>query len=402
VLDVDTFVVTVIGLVEGFTGLTGGTVYYLSDAVAGELTDTEPTDVGTITKPVLIADSATSGYVFNMRGAVVPDPSAFGGITGPTGPTGPGGGGVTAVNQTTHGFAVGDVIRNDGVNTYAKAQANSEANAEVVGIVTAVADANNFSFVPSGYVTGLSGLTAETVYFLSPSSAGAITTTAPSTVGQVVKPVLIAVATTAGVFSQSYLGALVGDAESVIPETIIDAKGDLIAGTAADTAARVAVGSTNGMVLEVASGATPGIQWDLPSGWEYDYVERTTNVTVSATTGAGATTVLTGNSVTYTAVPILIEVFLAQVQPAADDSITVVIYDGSTELGIIGSSSSVGSTTSTDTLIVPFYASWRLTPTAASHQYGVRAYRGSSNGTVVAGSGAAGASMPSFIRVTKV
>jgi hypothetical protein len=46
-----------------------------------------------------------------------------------------------------------------------------------------------------------------------------------------------------------------------IPATIFDAKGDLIVASAADTAARLAVGGTNGHVLTVNSGATNGIQW---------------------------------------------------------------------------------------------------------------------------------------------
>lgn len=49
-------------------------------------------------------------------------------------------------------------------------------------------------------------------------------------------------------------------AEAGIAQTLIDAKGDLIAGTAADTAARVAVGA-NGRVLTAASGQTPGVEW---------------------------------------------------------------------------------------------------------------------------------------------
>jgi hypothetical protein len=91
------------------------------------------------------------------------------------------------------------VIRNDGTNTYALAQADSEANAEVIGIVTTVTDANNFIYKTNGMITGLSGLTAETVYYLSPSSAGALTATEPTTIGQVSKPILIATSTTAGV-----------------------------------------------------------------------------------------------------------------------------------------------------------------------------------------------------------
>lgn len=47
----------------------------------------------------------------------------------------------------------------------------------------------------------------------------------------------------------------------VIQESLIDAKGDLIAGTANDTAARVAVG-TNGQRLSARSTATPGVAWE--------------------------------------------------------------------------------------------------------------------------------------------
>jgi hypothetical protein len=49
-----------------------------------------------------------------------------------------------------------------------------------------------------------------------------------------------------------------------IPATIFDAKGDIIAATAADTAARLAVGATNGFSLQVASGETTGLKWAYP------------------------------------------------------------------------------------------------------------------------------------------
>jgi hypothetical protein len=52
---------------------------------------------------------------------------------------------------------------------------------------------------------------------------------------------------------------------SGIPATIIDAKGDLIAGTAADTAARLAVG-TNGQVLTADSTAATGLAWATAGG----------------------------------------------------------------------------------------------------------------------------------------
>jgi hypothetical protein len=45
-----------------------------------------------------------------------------------------------------------------------------------------------------------------------------------------------------------------------IPATILDAKGDIIAASAADTAARLAVGS-DGSTLRAASGQTTGLEW---------------------------------------------------------------------------------------------------------------------------------------------
>jgi len=76
---------------------------------------------------------------------------------------------------------------------------------------------------------------------------------------------------------------------SGIPATIFDAKGDLIVASAADTAARLAVG-TNGYILTANSGATNGIEWAAPAGGG-----KVLQVVQSLTTGYIATT-----STTYT------------------------------------------------------------------------------------------------------
>ena len=71
--DADNFMLTVGGLVEGMTGLTAGAVHFLSASSAGDLTATEPSTTGQVSKPVLIAlpSSTTSGLFFNMRGALL-------------------------------------------------------------------------------------------------------------------------------------------------------------------------------------------------------------------------------------------------------------------------------------------------------------------------------------------
>jgi len=106
--------------------------------------------------------------------------------------TGGGGASTKDVNQTTHGFAVGDVIRSSGTDgEYQKAQADSEANAEVAGIVTEVTDGDNFTYTLQGYISTAAAVpneTAGTVLFLDPSTAGALTATEPTTSGQISKP----------------------------------------------------------------------------------------------------------------------------------------------------------------------------------------------------------------------
>lgn len=134
------------------------------------------------------------------------------------------------IAQASHGFVAGDVVKYTG-GAYAKATADSEANAEVVGIVSVDIDTNNFTLVTQGIINGLSGLTANTVYFLDPVTAGAITATEPSTLGQVVKPLLMATSTTAGIFN-NMRGKLIqsaggGAISNVVEDTSPQLGGDL-------------------------------------------------------------------------------------------------------------------------------------------------------------------------------
>ena len=64
--------------------------------------------------------------------------------------------------------------------------------------------------------------------------------------------------------------------------TAIDAKGDLVAGTAADTFARLAVG-TNGQVLTADSAETTGMKWATAAGGGYTLLSTTSLSAVSTT-----------------------------------------------------------------------------------------------------------------------
>lgn len=119
-----------------------------------------------------------------------------------------------AVNQVAHGLSQGNLIKSNGVaNQYAKAKGDSAVNAEVVGIVITVVDADNFVYSQDimGYAgSGIPAATPGVGVFLDQATAGAITTTVDTTtVGLVVKPVGVILASASKMnFSSSYLGLI--------------------------------------------------------------------------------------------------------------------------------------------------------------------------------------------------
>ena len=90
-----------------------------------------------------------------------------------------------------------------------------------------------------------------------------------------------------------------GHSHGEIPATIVDAKGDLIAGTAADTVSRLAVG-TNGQYLKADSTAGTGLAWaTLPSSGKVLQVVTATSTTSTVI----ATTTMTDTTLTATITP---------------------------------------------------------------------------------------------------
>lgn len=64
-----------------------------------------------------------------------------------------------------------------------------------------------------------------------------------------------------GVDSSAVTSSLDYKVAQKIDKTIVDAKGDLIVASAADTVARLPVGATNGHVLTVDSAEVLGVKW---------------------------------------------------------------------------------------------------------------------------------------------
>lgn len=203
-----------------------GNTYFLSATTAGVLTSVEPTGSGTISKPLMIAVSSAQGFFNNWRGIAndIPDsnintllPAQSAGTVGQvltSGATGEcywanaGGGGsgassVIDVDQVSHGFVIGDLVRYDGtvgMQRYVKSIASSADTSDVVGIVSSITNANRCTVTTGGVVTTLTGLTPGASYFLSATVAGAYTVVEPSAIGAISKPVLMALSTTSAIF----------------------------------------------------------------------------------------------------------------------------------------------------------------------------------------------------------
>jgi hypothetical protein len=212
-------------------------------------------------------------------------------------------------------------------------------------------------------------------------------------------------------------------ADGGIPSTIIDAKGDLIVGSAADTAIRKAVGS-NDTVVVADSTQAGGIKWTQvgnaqvasgaaiarsklatgltgPPGTELAYTEITSNVSVTATVEASATPIVTAGAFTFdgsTKALIIFYTPLVITAAVASATVTLWLFEDGSSIGALGT---VKTAAGVDTR-VPVTVARRMTPSAASHTYSVRATQSGGNGTVAAAAGGSGNTFPAYIRITTV
>jgi hypothetical protein len=132
------------------------------------------------------------------------------------------------------------------------------------------------------------------------------------------------------------------------------------------------------------------------------YVPFTSNVTVAGTAAGTATTIVTAAAITGDGSTLVcVEFYAYDVSMAGNASsfIVVGLYEGATEIGRIASASNSSSTVQID---LPVFGRRFITPSAASHTYIIKAYRGTAVTTVNAGDGASGTdnAAPGYVRIT--
>ena len=182
-------------------------------------------------------------------------------------------------------------------------------------------------------------------------------------------------------------------------DALWDAKGDLAAGTGANTGAKLTAGS-NGMVPVYDSAQSQGLKTAYPPGYEWDFDQATSDLNPTATTEGTAQTAVTGNAVTYDGSPVIAHFVCsdAQADASAGAILIVLLYEGATVIGrlaIVQSPTAAGDRK-------PISPEYRFTPSAASHTYSVKAYVTTGTGALRAGAGGSGNSAPMFMRITKV
>lgn len=129
-------------------------------------------------------------------------------------------------------------------------------------------------------------------------------------------------------------------------------------------------------------------------GHEFDYVEFTANVSITATTEGTAQTVLTSNAITFDGSTIVMIEHWEYAAVKGTATIYIVLLEDSTVLGM--------TYTGAATVTGPIHMLRRRTPGSGSHTYYVKAYVDGGTGVAGAGAGGAGNGLPGFLRVYKV
>jgi microcystin-dependent protein len=134
-----------------------------------------------------------------------------------------------------------------------------------------------------------------------------------------------------------------------------------------------------------------------------DYVQITSPAAISATSQATATTLITGNAVTYDgATPIYIEAFAPSIDYGTNYGATSQVHaflDGSVLCVLqLNQWAGAGSTGPHDSVM---YALRKYTPSAGSHTFSLRGHYTGNASNLNAGTGASGAQTPAFLSIKR-
>jgi microcystin-dependent protein len=127
---------------------------------------------------------------------------------------------------------------------------------------------------------------------------------------------------------------------------------------------------------------------------ELGYSQITSNVSITGTSTA-QTVVIAPLTVVCDGSPILVEFFSANIVSPSSQYLNISLWEDGVEKTRYWASSGLSQQQSA----LPQY---RLTPSAGSHTYSVRAFTTSGTGTVAAGTGSTTGTAPAFLRVSKI
>lgn len=131
---------------------------------------------------------------------------------------------------------------------------------------------------------------------------------------------------------------------------------------------------------------------------EIDYVTLTTTTNISSTNSASPTNIISGNAKTYDgSTRVKIEFYSPIISENTSSSVSFVLYDGSTAVGIIANIYA-----SSGQINTPCKVDYILTPTAGSHTYHIKGYvaSGSGTGNLFLGTGGASTAVGAYLRIT--
>lgn len=193
VLDSGNFTFTSQGIITtGVPSVTAGTVMFLDPSTAGALTSTEPSTIGQVSKPILVVlENGSKAVVNNFRGMELIDPSNTDNITvqiltiGNSLATNLSYSGIVETGTVGEAVSFGDVLYmkfSDGKWWKAKADAYATTPAQRMAVASISANASGTMLIEGNARNDAWSLATNKVY-LSAATAGAITTTQPSTTG---------------------------------------------------------------------------------------------------------------------------------------------------------------------------------------------------------------------------